>query len=152
GVVHRFVEEAIQVLGGIHHVALPIGVNARGVAYVKDRVALRTEVDTLEVAGQKTAVPLAGGDRLLLAGPARGSKDDKAGQVVAVSAEAVPGPRAHARPAGDERAGVHERVRRIVVDRFGVDRAHDAQLVGDAGQLWKDGGDFLARLAALLER
>ena len=85
----------------VDHVALLLARDAVGVAQVEDRVALGAEVDALEAAGQEAAVPLPGGDRLhLAAAPVRGQHDE-AGQVVGLAAEAVPDPRAHARPAGD---------------------------------------------------
>ena len=73
-------------------------------------------------------------DRLGLAEAAQRGQHHEAGQVVALAAQAVQQPRTHARPAGDGRAGVHERVGRIVVDRLGHHRADDAQVVGDRRQ------------------
>ena len=46
-------------------------------------------------------------------------KHDEAGQVVGLGPQPVEQPRAHARPALDDRAGVHEGMRRVVVDLLG---------------------------------
>jgi hypothetical protein len=43
-------------------------------------------------------------------------------------------------------------VSRVVVDRFGSQRADDADLVGDRADLREDFADLLARFAELLER
>ncbi len=72
---------------------------------------------------------------------------DEAGQVGALAAQAVVDPRAHAGPAGDARARVHERVGRVVIDLLGLHRADDADVVGDAGDVRQQLADALARLA-----
>ncbi len=97
-------------------------------------------------------MPLPRGDRLVLPAPAVGGEDDEAGQVFGLAAQAVGDPRAHARPAGDGRPGVHEGVRRVVVDRLGHHGPDDADLVGDAPDVREELADLLARLAELLER
>ena len=134
----------IELLDGVDDVALAVGGRPAGTPQVEDRVALGVEPDALEPAGQEAAVPLPRGDRLGLAEPARRGQDDEAGQVVALAAQAVGEPRAHRRPAGDGRAGVHEGVRRVVVDRLGHHRADDADVVGDRGQVREDRADLLA--------
>ena len=97
--------------------------DALGVADVMDGVALRLELDALELAGQKPARPLPRRDRLVRPScPARSARRSPADSRVSAP-EAVEQPRAHARPALDDRAGVHERVRRVVVDLLGVHRA-----------------------------
>ena len=107
-----------------------------GLFEVVHRVAAGVELDALVLAGQEAAVPLPGRDRLRAAAAGRvGGHHDEAGQVVALAAQAVGDPRAHARPALDRRARVHERVRRVVVDLVGVHRADDAEVVGMAGDV-----------------
>ena len=76
---------------------------------------------------------------------------DEARQILRLGAQAVEHPRAHARPARDDRAGVHERVRRIVIDLLGPHRADDADVVGDAADVREELADLLAGLAELLE-
>jgi hypothetical protein len=100
---------------------------------------------------QETRRPLARRDRLLPARPDRGQHDETR-QILRLGAEPVQQPRTHARPALDRRAGVHEGVRRIVVDLIGVQRLDHAQLVGDAAEMRKDFRDLQTRCAALPER
>ena len=151
-IVDRLVVQPIERLHAVDHVALLLGRDSARAADVQHRIALAAKLDALKAAGQKAAVPLPRGDRLRLAELAQRRQHDEARQVVAVAAQAVREPRAHRRPAGDRRAGVHERVGRIVIDGLGVQRADDAHLVGHLAELGKDGGDLLARLAAPLER
>ena len=91
-----------------------------GLLQIEHRIALAAQVHALEPARQKPGRPLARGDRLVLPALAERSEHHEAGQILGLAAEAVGDPRAHARPAGDLRAGVHEHVRRIVIDRVGV--------------------------------
>ena len=71
----------------------------------------------------------------------------EAGQVFGLGAEAVNEPRAHAgRP--EMVVPVFMKVwRRIVVDRLGVHRADDADVVGDGANVRKDLRDLLAGFA-----
>src|SRR6187551_1611951 len=96
-------------------------------------------------------MPLALGDRLLLAGLAGAGEDDEAGEVFGFGAEAVPHPRAHAWAPGDQTAGVHEGVGGVVVDGFGLHGTDNADLLGDAGDVREELGDFLAGLGVLAE-
>ena len=78
--------------------------------------------------------------------PARGHHHE-AGQVPVHGAEPVGEPRPEAGPAGLLRARLHERDRGVVVDRVGVDAAHDAQVVDHlrrVGQRLRDLGAALA--------
>ena len=77
----------------------------------------------------------------------------KPGEIFGFGAEAVEEPRTHRGAAVDHRAGVHEGVRGVVIDRVGVERADDADVVGAGlAELGPDFGNRLARLAPLLER
>ena len=100
--------------------------------------------------GKKPARPLPGGNRLQCRVLPCEVEDDKARQVVRLRAQAVKQPRAHARPALDDGAGVHEGVGRVVVDLLGVHRADDAQVVGHAGDVREQVGNFLPGLAVFL--
>ena len=86
-------------------------------------------MNSLETARQETGSPLARGNRLVLAAFAKRGEHDEAGQVLRLVAQAVSHPSTHARTPGDLRAGVHEHVRRIVVDGFGGHRTDDAEIV-----------------------
>ena len=100
---------------------------------------------------QKPAVPLPRGDRLVLS-TADGRHHDEAGKLVGLCSQTVEQPGTHARPAADRRAGIHERVSRVVVNRLGLQRADDAQLIGDRAQVWEDRRCFVAGLAPFFER
>ena len=67
--------------------------------------------------------------------PSAGAEDDEAGQVLRLAAQAVGRPRAEARPAELLRAGVHEDLRRRVVERVGDHRLDDRDVVDDLGQV-----------------
>ena len=105
----------------------------------------------LELARQHAGRPLARRDWLHLPALARGDEDDEAGQVFRLGAQSVQHPRPHARPARDDRSGVHDRVRGIVIDLLGPHRSDDADLVDDAADMRKQLADHLSRLAELLE-
>ena len=118
--------------------------HAGGVAQVEHGVALAAELHALEPARQEAAVPLPRRDRLRLRrrGPCEVSTT-KPGRSSASRAEPVPDPRAHRRPAGDLRAGVHERVGRVVVDLLGLHRADDADSSAIAPMCGKSVADLL---------
>ena len=63
------VEQSIERFGRVDDVALLLVRHAGGAADVQHRIALGAELDALELARQKAAVPLPRGDRLHLAGP-----------------------------------------------------------------------------------
>ena len=112
-------------------VALPCGGHPRRIAEVTHGVATGLEFHALVAAGQEAAVPLPRGDGLHLAPLAGRGEHDEPRQVLILAPQAVDQPRAHRRPAGNRRAGVHEGVGRIVVDGLGLHRADDAEIVGD---------------------
>ncbi len=129
------------------------GVDARRVADVQHRVALRAELRRPGTGSAGSRCATAARRSAAAGRPCRCEvSTTKPGRSSALAAQAVREPRAHARPAGDRRAGVHERVGRVVVDRLGLQRADDADLVGDRADVREDLADLLARLAALLER
>ena len=102
--------------------------------------------------GRKAARPQPGRDRLHLLGVRRpGDHHDERRQVVVERAQAVRRPRAEARPAGDLVAGLHERDRRLVVDRLGVHAADEAQVVDHLRRPRQQLADPHAALAVLLE-
>ena len=122
----------LSALHGVDDVALLVARDARRAADVEHRVAL----------GRGTRRPGSGwaGSPLCHCRAAIGCvwpnlpvevSTTKPGRSSRLAAQAVGQPRAHRRPAGDRRAGVHERVGRVVVDRLGLQRADDADVVGD---------------------
>ena len=99
------------------------------VGEVEHRLLAAAELDALIARRQEAAAPEAVVERLV--GPPAREQDDERRQVLVLAPQAVGDPGAHARPAGELRAGLHERDRRVVVDRLGVHRADDADVVGD---------------------
>src|SRR5262245_34356967 len=84
------------------------------------------------LARQKTATPQPAKDRLIgLVAAALRNHDDERRQVVVHAAQAVTEPRAEARPARLLATGLYVRRRRVVVDRFGVQRFDDCDLIHD---------------------
>ena len=77
---------------------------------------------------------------------------DERRQALALASQAVADPRAETRPARLLMSGLKEGDRRIVVDRFGVHRADDADVVGDLSVPWQQVTDPLAGLAVLSKR
>src|SRR5207302_570256 len=117
--------------------------DAGGIAHIVDRVALWLKGDAMELSGQKASVPLPRRDRLSTAAALR-RHDDETGQVVALAAEAIRHPRAHARPARDGGAGVHEGVGRIVVDRLTLHRPVDTKVIRNRADVRQDVADLQA--------
>ena len=95
-------------------------------------------------------MPLARGDRLILS-TSIGGQHHVARQVVAAVAQPVQHPRPHARPTGDLCAGVHERMRRVVVDLLRGHRPDDTDVIGNAADMRQCLGDRLAGFAILLK-
>src|SRR5256886_6601112 len=80
-------------------------------------------MNALKAAGEQSGGPLARGNRLVLAAFAEGGQDDKARQIFGFGAQAIDNPGAHAGATGDLRAGIHEHMSRVMIDRFGGHRA-----------------------------
>jgi len=145
---------AVQAVEGVDRAdvrGLPAAVHAGRVGEVVHRLRAAMELHALESAGQETAAPLARGHRLR--GTARSGRDHhhEARQVLRLAAEPVVDPRAHARPAGDLGTRVHEHMRRVVVDRLGGHRAHEADVVHDGAEVRKERADLGAVAAEALE-
>ena len=122
---------------------------ARRIRQVKHRVAHRAELDALILRRQEPAAPQPVVQRL--AAGALGHHHDERRQVGALAAEPIGQPRADRRASGDLETGLEERDGRVVVDRLGVHRADEAQLVGGLGRVRQQLADPRAGLAVLLE-
>ena len=143
-------QQAVEPLDFLDHLTLRALADAFGIAHVMDGVAFGLKKNAFKPARQETGGPLPGRNRLG-AGFALRGQHDKAGQLVGLRAETVEQPGAHAGPALDLRAGVHERVRRIVVDLLGVHRADDANVVRNTADVREQLGNFLPGSAPLPE-
>ena len=121
----------VQVAQPIEQQPPALARHAVGIRQVQHRILAAAELHALVLGRQEAAAPEAGVERLIdLAGR---DEHDERRQVLVVAAEPVVNPRAHARPAGDLRAGLEEGDRGVVVDRLGEHRADDAELVDDLG-------------------
>ena len=78
-------------------------------------------------------------------------QDDEAGEVGALAAEAVGHPGAHARAAEQAAAGVHEELRRGVVEEVGLAGLDEAEVVGNRGRVREHIAHPCSALAVLLE-
>ena len=118
---------------------------------VEHRVADRAELHALVLGRQEAAAPepvvRAAGRRL----PALRDQHDERRQVLVLAAQAVAEPGADARPAGELGAGLEEGDGRVVVDRLGVHRLDEAEVVGDLRGVRQQLADPRARLAVLGE-
>ena len=139
--------QAIEFVGSFEQGLALVAREAFGVAKVEHWFARPAELDALVGAGQETAAPEAGKQALAGAFLVGRDEHDERRQIVVHTAEAVVGPRAHARSARQLAAGLEERDGGIVVDRLGVHRAHHADLVGDAADVRKEFADLGAGLA-----
>ena len=103
------------------------------VGEIEHRLLAAAQLHALVARGQEAASPQAVVKRLV--GPPAREQDDEGRQVLVLAPQAVGDPRPHARPARELRAGLHERDRRVVVDRLGLHRADQADVVGDRGRV-----------------
>ncbi len=114
-----------------------------------NRVASAVEFYTLMTAGEKTCSPLPGGDGLWVT-PPHARHDHKSRKVLTIAAEAIVDPSAHRGATTDGRPGVHEGMRRVVIDLLGEHRFYYADLVSHFSMVGKEVGDELS-FAELLE-
>ena len=128
-----------------------LAVDGGRVLQVEHGVGARTQADALVAGRQEAAAPEAREDRLarVLAGALRDHRDER-GEVGVLGAEAIARPGAHAGVTRLLVPRVHERDRRVVVDRLGVEALDEAQLVGDRLQVREQVADPEAVLAAKL--
>ena len=124
--------------------------DAFGIADVMNGISGRVKFDSLMAAGEKARRPLAGSDGLGVASTDAG-EDDEAGEVLGFRAEAVGDPGTHRGPTADRGAGVHEGVRRVVVDLLCDHGADDGDVVGHLGGVREEVADDLPALAILVE-
>ena len=131
-------------LDGVERVALHRVVHAARVGQVQHRLAAAAERHALVDGGQEAAAPVG----VAAAGPLlAGVEDDEARQIARLAAQPVGHPGAEARPAELLRAGVHQDLRRRVVEGVGHHRFDDGDVVRHAGQVRQQLGQFGAALA-----
>ena len=150
GIAQGCVAGEVELVDRVDEGALVFCGYAFGVAQVEHGVAFAVKMNALVLAGEKTAVPLAGCDGLVLAS-SDGGENDETGEVLGVRAESVKNPGAHAGASGYLGPRVHVGVGGVVVDLFGMHGTDDANVVCDRSDFWKLVGDELAGLSVALE-
>ena len=108
-----------------------ITTHAFRVRQIEHRIALRTELHALEATRQESAAPKSRVKRLTDAPRSSGSHHDERRQVLVLGSEAVREPRSDARSPSQLRTGLEEGHRGIVIDRLGVHRPDERELVGN---------------------
>ena len=141
--------QIVERLHGVDHIALSIGIHAARPAYIHPGIAGGPQLNALKLARQKSCVPHAHGDRLRTASRVR-AKHDEPRQILRLTTQPILDPRAHARPAADGGAGVHERVGGIMIYGVGVHRADHREVINMLGQMRKERGHLRAALAKSL--
>ena len=148
----RLVADLIELLHRIQH--LPPGrlADPRRILEEQHRRAAGAESDALIARRQEPARPQPREERLIgVDGVRLREEHDERRQVLVLAAEPVTEPRAHARTARLLKAGLDERDRRIVIDRFRVHRLDDGDVVHDLCRVRKQFADPRARLTVLRE-
>src|SRR6185295_10362101 len=108
----------------------------------------RTALHTLINSGEKAAAPntFAG-----IGSGAPGGEHDKSRQVTVFSSQSIRHPGAHARPAEAWTAGVHEQLRRRMVELIGVNSLQKSEFISCACYMRQMIRDPCAALSPLLE-
>ena len=131
GVTESFVVDLVQRIQAFNGApADKVGHSGR-VGDVENGIALAAEGNARMFARQISGAPEPCGDSLFLLAIARDRDQyDEGGQVLVHRSQSVRCPRTKARPTGHLVASLHGGDRRFVIDRFGVQAAHPANLVG----------------------
>src|SRR4051794_13062349 len=144
--------DGIELRDGVEHLAPGRLGDPGRIIEEQDRRAPGPESHPLVARWQKSARPqprkqrLVGVDRVRLR-----EQDDKRRKILVLASESVTEPRPHARPSGLLKTCLDERDRRIVIDRLGVHRLDDGDVVDDPGGMRKQFADPCAGLAVLRE-
>lgn len=151
GIEHTRVLFLLELPERVEHVTARIGAQAVGVAEVEHRVLAAAELHALVLRGQEAAPPEPRVERLVaLAGPRQ--QHDECRQVGVVRPEPVREPGPDRGTAGLLRSRLHERHGGVVIDRLGVHRLDEAQLVGDRADVRQQFADGRAALAVARHR
>jgi hypothetical protein len=149
----RVVTHRVELLDGVQHRAARDLVHPGRIVEVQHRFAAGPEAHALIRRRQETAAPQAREERLVGVDRLRLREEhDEGRQVLVLAAEAVTEPRAHARASRLLEPRLDERNRGIVIDRLGVHRLDDGDVVDDLRRVRQELADPRARLPVLLER
>src|SRR5205814_851778 len=138
----------VQVADGVNRLPLARGADAGWVAQVQDRIAAAAQRHPLKARRQETAAPV---HRAAARSARAALQYDEARQILRLAPDAVSDPRAHARPAELAGTGVHEQLRRRVIEQAGRCRMHERDVVHDARGVREQFADPRAAPAVLPE-
>ena len=138
----------VHLLQEVEGVALARGGHAFGGLQVDDGFGAGAEDGALVDGGKESGAPA----RCAAFGGAFGLRhDDVGGEVLALAAESVGDPRAHARVAHEDAAGVDLVHGGRVDGAVGIEAADEAEVVHALGDVGEEGGDFASALAVFAE-
>ena len=148
GIADGALAQGVEIADGVERTAADVGRDAGRIRDEEDRVAAGAELDALMTGREKAAAPAGlSAVRIVLAG----EEDDERGQVGVFAAESVREPRAETGTADDLMAGVHEDLRRRVIELRGLHRPDDGELVDVLREVRQQVGQFGAGLAVARE-
>ena len=140
--------EPVEIVDGGDRAAPALGVDAVRVRDEQHRVGARSELHALVHGRQKPRSPAG----LAAIGIVfAGDQHDERRQILTLAPEPVAEPGPEARPADHLVTGVHEDLRRRVVELRRLHRTDDGDVVGDLREMRQQLRDLRARLSVLLE-
>ena len=126
---------AVELVQRIEHATTLGACDAGGVVQVQNRIALPAEFHALKTARQKTRAPQAIIQWLTSLGAAIGGHGHERRQVGVFATKPVAHPRAQARAAGDDGAGLEQSRSGIMIDGLGVHALDHAQVIDELGHM-----------------
>ena len=149
GIAGGIALKLVQFAESIQHEATTAAIHAVGILQVEYGVFVGPESNALVATGQKSAAPETGVEGL--ATFVLGDENDEGREVFVVTAEPVVQPRADAGTPGNLGTGLEKGDGGVVIDRLGVERFHDAEVIDHLGGVRQDAADPGAAFAVLLE-
>ena len=137
-IADRVEGERVEPVERVERGSLRFPVDPLGVGEIEDRIAGAAKGGAAVEGGEEAGAVVARS----AAGASGAGQHDIAGKILRLAPQAVERPGPEARPAELLRAGVHQNLRRRVIDRVGLHRTDDADVVGDS----PDVGQQLARI------
>ena len=124
------VRHLVDGLDAVHHGSASLARHAVRVLEVQHWLPLGAKLNSRVFIGEKTAAPQLGGNRLHVRALDGGRiQHNKGGQILIHAAQTICEPRTKRRFARHHIAGVHQQVRRFMVDRIGVKRMNYREIV-----------------------
>ncbi len=151
-ITHLLFMQLVQACDSVQHFAA-IGERAAGrIIQVQHRIAFAAKLDSLMIAWQERRAPQSRVSGLRLGICVLVQQHYERGKVFADRTKPIARPGADRRATGLLVTGLEERDRRIVIDRFGVHRIDDANVVRDLVVMRQHVADPLTTFAMLSER